>query len=148
MPGKKTSNMLVRGIPIDVWERIDKLCRRKGMKRRDFVEQALHFFEGEEDGLDYTQNEQSQLSDIDELVSDIEDLKREITKDKDRPKVEKKIDIPDEKNRVGIDQIKPDRGRKLIMKRHHSRNPIPPTEEMKKEVLTTVYCWGLDRQDD
>ena len=97
MPGKKTSNMLVRGIPIDVWERIDKLCRRKGMKRRDFVEQALRFFEGEEAGLDRTQSEQSQLSDIDGLGSDITDLKRVITTDKDRPRVGKKIDKPDGK---------------------------------------------------
>ena len=43
MSEKKTSNMLIRTIPIDVWERIDKLCRRKNLKRRDFIEQALRF---------------------------------------------------------------------------------------------------------
>ena len=48
MPEKKTSSMLIRDIPMDVWERIDKLCRHRNMKRRDFVEQALRFFEGEE----------------------------------------------------------------------------------------------------
>ena len=47
MPEKETSTMLIRAVPMDVWERIDKLCRRKNLKRRDFLEQALILFEGE-----------------------------------------------------------------------------------------------------
>jgi len=41
MTEKKTSNMLIRYVPMDVWERIDRLCRRQGIKRREFIEQAL-----------------------------------------------------------------------------------------------------------
>jgi len=53
MPEKK--NMLIRGIPLDIWERIDMLCRRRGIKRREFLEQALTFFEGGEDRRGYEQ---------------------------------------------------------------------------------------------
>jgi len=53
MPAKK--NMLIRGIPLDVWERIDMLCRRRGIKRREFLEQALNYFEGGEDRQGYEQ---------------------------------------------------------------------------------------------
>jgi len=53
MPEKK--NMLIRGIPMDVWERIDTLCRRRDIKRREFLEQALAFFEGAGDRQVYEQ---------------------------------------------------------------------------------------------
>lgn len=55
MPEKKTSNMLIRKIPMDVWERIDTLCRRRGIKRREFLEQALSYFEGGGDRQGYEQ---------------------------------------------------------------------------------------------
>ena len=147
MPEKKTSNMLVRDIPIDVWERIDKLCRRKSMKRRDFVEQALRFFEGEqalhfsegkeplrfyegkEAEYDGKQSESGQPPDIEGLKRDIENLKREIKKDEVIQKVEQKIDIQDQKQRVSIDQIKPDSGSKIIMKRRDLSDRTSPSEE-------------------
>ena len=122
MPEKKTSNMLIRAIPIDVWERIDKLCRQKNMKRRDFIEQALRFFEGEEVEQDRVKSESGQPPDIDRLKRDIEDLKRGVKKINDKQKAEQKIDTTDQKN--GVD------------------------EEKKKEVLTTVYCWSLQGFDD
>ena len=53
MPEKK--NMLIRGIPLDIWERIATLCRRRGIKRREFLEQALTFFEGGGDRQGYEQ---------------------------------------------------------------------------------------------
>ncbi len=145
MPEKKTSNMLVRDIPIDVWERIDKLCRRKNMKRRDYVEQALRFFEGEEAEQDEKQGESGKPPGFDRLKRDLEDLKRKIKKDKDKEKVELKIDTPDQKYRVGIDQLKPESDSKLIMKHLASSNRAPSAEKKKNEVLSTVYCWGLDR---
>ena len=197
MPEKKTSNMLVRDIPIDVWERIDKLCRRRNMKRRDFVEQALRFFEGEEPEQNEKESESGKPPGFDRLKRDLEDLKQEIKKDNDkekveqkidtpnqkyrvsidqlkpesdsklimehldssnsapsseekkkgRPKVEQKIDTPVQKYRVGIDQLKPESDSKLIMKHLGSSNRAPSSEEKKNEVLSTVYCWGLDRVD-
>ena len=148
MPEKKTSNMLVRDIPIDVWERIDKLCRRRRMKRRDFVEQALRFFEGEEVEQDEKISESGKSPGFDRLKSDLEDLKREIKKDKDKDKekVVQKIDTPHRTYRVSMDQLKPESDRKLIMK--HLDSSIRPSspEEKNKFALTTVYCWGLDVQ--
>jgi len=58
MPEKKTTNMLIRAIPMDVWERIDTLCRRRGIKRREFLEQALAVFEGGENREDYNRQEE------------------------------------------------------------------------------------------
>jgi hypothetical protein len=91
MPEKKTSNMLVRDIPIDVWERIDKLCRRRSLKRRDFVEQALRFFEGEEPEQDEKESESDKPPGFDRLKRDLKDLKREINKDNQNEKVQHKI---------------------------------------------------------
>ena len=125
------------------------------MKRRDFVEQALRFFEGEqalhfsegkEAGDDGKQSESGQPPDIVGLKRDIENLKREIKKDEVIQKVEQKIDKPDQKHRVGIEQLKPASDSKLIMKHLDSSNRVPPSEEKNKVALTTVYCWGLDVQ--
>ncbi len=55
MPEKKPFNMLIKAIPTDVWERIDMLCRRRGIKRREFLKQALTFFEGGADRKGYDQ---------------------------------------------------------------------------------------------
>lgn len=55
MPEKKTTNMLIRAIPMDVWERVDMFCRRQGIKRREFLERALIFFEGGKDREGYEQ---------------------------------------------------------------------------------------------
>ncbi len=143
MPEKKTSNMLIRAIPIDVWERIDKLCRQKNMKRRDFIEQALRFFEGEEVEQDRVKSESGQPPDIDRLKRDIEDLKRGVKKINDKQKAEQRIDTTNQKNGVVNEQINPDSARKLIMEHPDSSNGSPSSEENKKEVLTTVYCWGL-----
>ena len=147
MPEKKTSNMLVRDIPIDVWERIDKLCRRKNMKRRDFVEKALYFFE-EEDGVSRKQNVSIQPPDIEGLKSDLGDPDQGIEKDDETQNTEFNIDPPDRKNRVGIDQLKPVSDSKLIKKHLVTSDPVSPEQEKKNNPLTTVYCWELDVQSD
>ena len=144
MPEKKTSNMLVRDIPIDVWERIDKLCRRKNMKRRDYVEQALRFFEGEEAGQDGQESDSGKPTGFVRLKRDLEDIKREIKEDEDKEKVEPKIDPSGQKHRVSIEQLKPASDSKLIMKHLDSGSKAPSSEEKNQQALTTVYCWGLD----
>ena len=135
MPEKKTSNMLVRDIPIDVWERIDKLCRRRNMKRRDFVEQALRFFEGEEVEQDEKKSEPGKPPGFDRLKRDLEDIKQEIKKDKDKDneKVVQKIDTSDQKYRVSMDQLKPESDSKLIMKHLNSSSRAPSSGEKKKD---------------
>jgi hypothetical protein len=129
MPEKKTSSMLIRDIPMDVWERIDKLCRRKNMKRRDFVEQALRFFEGEETP-DYVKKiEPIQQPEIVRIMRDVEGLKREIIKNK----IE--------------DRTRPERPSELTIKSTdsvESKKETPLYEEKGKKALTTVFCWGLD----
>ncbi len=42
---KKTTNMHIRAIPLGVQERINMLCRLRGIKRREFFGQARTFFE-------------------------------------------------------------------------------------------------------
>jgi len=85
MPEKK--NMLIRGIPLDIWERIDILCRTRGIKRREFLEQALNYFEGAGDRQGYEQEaeraRQAKLQ-LDQIMAAIKrykgiiDLKRTI----------------------------------------------------------------------
>jgi hypothetical protein len=126
MPEKKTSSMLIRDIPMDVWERIDRLCRHKNMKRRDFVEQALLFFEGGETEVYSRKSEPIQPPDIDRLKRDIEDLKRDINKNKDKV------------------HMMPESAVNLMKTYVDSENEAPASEKEKKKVLTTVFCWGLD----
>ena len=132
MPTKKTSSMLIRDIPMDVWERIDRLCRHKNMKRRDFVEQALRFFEGEEPPHYVRRSEPIQPPDIDGLKRDVEGLKREIIKNRieDRTRSERPTK-PIIKSVEPVDSVKP-------------KKEAPSYEEKGKKVLTTVFCWGLD----
>jgi hypothetical protein len=42
---KDTSTMLIRDVPLEVWERINRICKQRRIKRREFLEQALAFFE-------------------------------------------------------------------------------------------------------
>ena len=50
MAKKETKDMLVRAVNFDVWERIDRHCRQRGLKRRDFLVRAIDHFEGEDGG--------------------------------------------------------------------------------------------------
>lgn len=149
MAEKKTSNMLIRDIPIDIWERIDKLCRRQNLKRRDFVEQALRFFEGDKVETDRIQRESSQITaEIDESESEVEDFEMEVEMDHDIHKVERKIDRSSQKNRVSIQQIKPERSGNLALNLPDSGIGAQPLPERNQGVITTVFCWGLDRADN
>ena len=47
MPKKETKDMLIRDVPYDVWERVDRICRRLKITRRDFVERCVGFFEND-----------------------------------------------------------------------------------------------------
>ena len=126
MPEKKTSSMLIRDIPMDVWERIDKLCRHRNMKRRDFVEQALRFFEGEEPPDYVRRSETVQSPDIDRLKREIEGLKQDINKNKDKV------------------QMVPENAVELMKSYADSENEAPYRKDKQKKGLTTVVCWGLD----
>ena len=126
MPEKKTSSMLIRDIPMDVWERIDKLCRHRNMKRRDFVEQALRFFEGEEPPDYVRRSETVQSPDIDRLKREIEGLKQDINKNKDKV------------------QMVPENAVELMKSYADSENEAPSRKDKQKKGLTTVVCWGLD----
>jgi hypothetical protein len=99
------------------------------MKRRDFVEQALRFFEGEEVPDYVRRSEPVQPPDVDILKRDIEGLKREIIKNRieDRTRSER----PSEQMIKSVDSVK-------------SKEEAPSYEEKGKKVLTTVFCWGLD----
>jgi hypothetical protein len=50
MRKKATKNMLIRDLPVDQWELVDSFCRRRKMKRREFVSLALTKLEGQETG--------------------------------------------------------------------------------------------------
>ena len=41
MSEKETKDMLVRSVPLNVWEKIKKTCERKQMKHRDGAGAAL-----------------------------------------------------------------------------------------------------------
>jgi hypothetical protein len=45
-----TKNMLIRDIPVDQWELVDSFCRRRKMKRRQFIALALSQLGGQETG--------------------------------------------------------------------------------------------------
>ena len=69
MPKKETKNMLVRAVDIDSWERIDRYCRQRGLKRREFLERAIDHFEGEAGGR--ISVEQSTRARGDEILANI-----------------------------------------------------------------------------
>jgi hypothetical protein len=52
MPKKDKHDMLIRGVPTELWEKIDKYCRQQGLNRKAFIEQAINHFEGIEKETD------------------------------------------------------------------------------------------------
>lgn len=88
----KTKNMLIRAVPLDVWERVDRLCRRKGFKRREYIEHALSFFEEGEAHLE-TIKETEKIRSAEEKIyemAEIIKLKKKISQ------IRKDIDYIDE----------------------------------------------------
>jgi hypothetical protein len=47
MKKNTTKNMLIRDLPLDQWEMVDSFCRRRKMKRREFIALALTRLEGQ-----------------------------------------------------------------------------------------------------
>jgi hypothetical protein len=85
---KKTKTMYVRDVPLDVWERVNKICREKDLKLRNFIEQAVSLFEGNEDQENPDQEEKNPLDEFNietakikgqlKLFKEIIDLKKKI----------------------------------------------------------------------
>jgi hypothetical protein len=74
---KDTSNMYIRDVPLELWEKINRICKQRKIKRRQFVEQALAFFEdrgkpSREEAR--TQQARQEVANILENLKDVEDL--------------------------------------------------------------------------
>jgi len=55
-------NMLIRDIPVDQWELVDSFCRRRKMKRRQFIALALSKLEGQDIGKPLSPKESKKLA--------------------------------------------------------------------------------------
>ena len=74
---KATTNMYVRDLPNEIWEKVDRLCRQRKIARRQFIEQALAFFEDpDKQSREEARIQQARLevSNILENLKDVEEL--------------------------------------------------------------------------
>ncbi len=138
MPEKKTSNMLIRAIPMDVWERINTLCRRRGIKRREFLEQALALFEGGENEQKAERARQAKLQ-VDQIMEALKGYEGLINLKKKIDNVYKNIEmIGDRDNEMNIllEVKKLEENLNEIIKVYVPKHEIPEdTEELRKMGL-------------
>jgi hypothetical protein len=88
MPKKKkdTSTMLIRDVPLEVWERINRICKQRGIKRREFLKQALAFFEDRGKELEI------EAARIEEARNGVDDILENLKLFEDLMKIEPKIE--------------------------------------------------------
>ena len=136
----KTSNMLIRAIPLDVWERVDRLCRRKGFKRREYIEHALSFFEEGEAHLE-TIKETEKIRSAEEKIyemAEIIKLKKKISN------IRKDINcIDDRKTEMNmiLELNKAEEEVNQSIKENIPTYEIPEEEEARRKMgLPEEYC--------
>ena len=140
MKKKKTKDMLIREVPIDVWERVDRLCRQKGFKRRDFIEHALSFFEEGEAHLE-TIKETENLQSAEESIYEMAEI---IKKKKKITQIRENIDyIDDRKTEMNmlLELNKAEEEVNRAIKKNIPKYEIPEDEEERRKMgLPEEYC--------
>ena len=136
----KTSNMLIRAIPLDVWERVDRLCRRKGFKRREYIEHALSFFEEGEAHLE-TIKETEKIRSAEEKIYEMAEI---IKLKKKIGQIRKDIDcIDDYKTEMNmiLELNKAEEEVNQSIKENIPTYEIPEEEEARRKMgLPEEYC--------
>jgi len=140
MTEKKTKDMLIREVPIDVWERVDRLCRQKGFKRRDFIEHTLSFFEEGEAHLE-TIKETEKIQSAEKRIYEMAEIiktKKKITQ------IRKNIDrIDDRKTEMNmlLELNKAEEEVNRAIKKNIPKYEIPEDEEERRKMgLPEGYC--------
>jgi hypothetical protein len=90
MPKKKTKDMMVRGVPLDVYIRYRKLKDEKGIKSKEIMERGISLFGGGDENEEINQKEKNPLDEFNIEVAEIKghikifkeilDLKKKIVK--------------------------------------------------------------------
>jgi len=145
MPEKK--NMLIREIPLDVWERIDMLCRRRGIKRREFLEQALTFFEdgGERQGYEQEAEKARQAKmQVDQIMDTIKTYKGIIGLKRHIEYVRKHInmigDIDTVRNMI-LELNNVEENLDTIIREHVPKHEIPDDPEELRKMGLAEYSY-------
>lgn len=148
MSEKKTKNMLIRAIPLDVWERIDMLCRRRGIKRREFLEQALGLFEGGGDKEGYEQAaeraREARLQ-VNQIMDAIKGYKGIINFKKGIEYVRRNIrmmDDPDTEMNMLLELKSLEENLDEIIREHVPRHEIPEDPEELRKMGLENYAYG------
>jgi len=145
MPEKK--NMLIRGIPLDVWERIDTLCRRRDIKRREFLEQALTFFEGGGDRQGYEQEaeraRQAKLQ-VDQIMAAIKSYKGIIDLKKHIEYVRKNINMVGDNDTIMnmlLELKNMEENLDTIIREYVPKHEIPDDQEELRKMGLAEYSY-------
>jgi len=140
MTEKKTKDMFIREVPIDVWERVDRFCRQKGFKRREYIEHALSFFEKGEAHLE-TIKETEKIRSAEKRIfemAEIIKLKKKITQ------IHKDIGyIDDRKTEMNmlLELNKAEEEVNRAIKKNIPKYEIPEDEEGRRKMgLPEEYC--------
>jgi hypothetical protein len=144
-------NMLIRGVPLDVWERVDRLCLQLGLKRREFIEQALAFFqegEGQKACEEGAEKEREARARFEQIKNSVKEIKNIIAIKKEIEKIGKEIylldDAKTEMNMVLELKRKESELGDLIKKYVPDHNIPDDFEERRKMGLPDRYC-GYER---
>lgn len=151
MTEKKTVDMFIREVPLDVWENVDRLCRRVGIKRRKFIEHALSFFqEGDgqkawEEGAERAREAEAR---IDQIRNSVKQFKNIIALKKEIEKISSDIDVmgnEDTEMKMLLELKKLESDLDELIKKDVPDHNIPDDFEKRRKMgLPERYC-GWER---
>jgi hypothetical protein len=148
MAKKETKNMLIRDVPYDVWERVDMVCRRLSITRRDFIERCLVFFEndGAQEGWEQeVAKAREAREDGQTIVKNIKAYKETINLIKDINKIADNLDSirdRDLERNIHMDLVRHRTNLQRLIKTYVPDYNIPEDpEERKKMGIPSEYLY-------
>jgi hypothetical protein len=136
MPKKKEeTTMLVRAVPLDVSERVQRYCRREGIRYREFLERAIDLFEGSnrDDGQERADGErvQDQVNPIQRVAAiadTVKAYKNAIRLQKDLIAIRKDINLLadwEDRPHIYLEVVRMTRELDEIIKKYVPKHEIP-----------------------
>ena len=71
--------MFIRDVPLEIWDRVNLICKKRKITRRQFVEQALAFFEDRGKQSREEERIQQARQEVDNILENLKDVE-ELTK--------------------------------------------------------------------
>jgi len=144
-------NMLIRDVPLAVWENVDRLCRRRGLKRREFIERALAFFQEGDRQIAWeeeTERAREARARIDQIRNSVKPFKKIIALKKEIEKIGDDIGVmgdPDTEMKMLLELKNLESHLDELIKKYVPDHHIPDDfEERRKMGLPERYC-GCER---